>query len=427
MLVCGWDGVDPFIFLKLGTCLADGLLLKIFSLHDLYSPKSSNTQSGGTHLRKLHVTLRGSQPKQNNFIRYSTSIWSVPNLFLLPLWRWTAWLGHCPLIKITTCITLYLLAGFLSFHDSVASFVIPCWNFYKVPKVTLPITRQTSGLRVRRILVKLDKAPQPASVLRLVTSNGPWKTAMETSRKVEKKRGGWKTRIWLSGWWLLISQPIWKICSSNWKIFLKMGGEKWKKNRWNPSFAGFPKCSAFKFEESIANFHGQEDQKISCSAFRSGLRTERLLQRNLWWKSPLTRKKRRQKTIQPGISWPFGHGSFILKATFPGMNECHLKRDHSKIHHSSGGMLVFRGVLPFSFEWRGETHHRLWQDKRWICLEYPYRKALLITNLLDLFYCVSCFNPPKFLKSQTILGVQEKNYVANLDHFPYLLSLFILQ
>ena len=72
-------GLIRSFFLKLGTCLANGLLLK-YPLHDLYCPKSSNTQNGGTHLCKLHVRLRESPPhaKQNNFIRYSTSIWSVP-------------------------------------------------------------------------------------------------------------------------------------------------------------------------------------------------------------------------------------------------------------------------------------------------------------------------------------------------------------
>ena len=214
-------------------------------------------------------------------------------------------------------------------------------------------------------------------------------------------------------------------------IFLKMGGEN-EKIHWNPSFAGFPKCSAFKFEESIANFHGQEDQKISCSVpFRTAAFYREICRESLRWQ-----ERKGDKNIQPGISWPFGHGSFILKRLPRGMNECHLKKDHSKskiVFQPSffRGYVSFQGSITFQLWmtwWNSSlTHHRLWQEKRWICLEYPYRKALLITNLFDLFHCGSCFNPPKFLKSQTIWEVQEKNYVANLDHFQYLLSLFIPQ
>ena len=194
--------------------------------------------------------------------------------------------------------------------------------------------------------VKLDKAPQPASVLRLVTSN------MENQDLVT---------------WLLSSQPIWKICSSNWKSSSKWGVKMKKKSFETLEVAGFPKCSAFKFEESIANFHGQEDQKISCPAFPSG---RNAFYREIFsWKSPLTRKKRRQKHSTRHILtlWPW---FFYLKATPPGMKECHLKRDHSKskiVFQPS----FFRGYVSF----QGSITFQLWMTW-WNSSPIMARKAL---------------------------------------------------
>ena len=62
-------GLIRSFFLKLGTCFfgtsRQMACFKDIPMYDSHSPKSSNTQNGGSHRCRLHVTLRNPHPTQN--------------------------------------------------------------------------------------------------------------------------------------------------------------------------------------------------------------------------------------------------------------------------------------------------------------------------------------------------------------------------